>query len=315
MAGMPIRAAKAVAEAASTAKTQVVEPETHPAWYFIQYLLLQLDDPTLESVNATLALHDLGPCTATCLARAFQQVNPIPAEFAPASRTHAATRTYLRRLRVASLFHPEAATEEMRDRILGNGSLRRRIETLLLGRLSAVQVARKLSQADAKISPDAVDEFRHYFWNTEEMTLSGWTDYLAGETGRLPRVTGAAFTAALFCGPEVAMHRAGLSRNIDTQSTLEMMARELDATFREIQVMPLSPQKVEMMTATIRTMLRVDERRQESDSALQDVLHRFERFRMKTDQKRLPTLGTLAPAGSIGDYSRDEIRMARREDT
>lgn len=292
------------------------EPATHPAWRFILYLLVALEDPTLATVNSTLALHGLAACTETCLRRAFAEVNPIPAEFFPTSRTHVGTRNYLRRLRIQSLFTPEGHTEEMRDRLLADPRLRARVETLLLGRVPTQQIARRLTKEGDQISHEAVEEFRHFFWNTQEMSLEDWAEYFSRDSGGRTGLGNqrGTFTAALFCGPEVALHKAGLSRTVDVQASLERMASELDTTFREIQQLPLSPQKVEMLTTTVRTMLRVDERRQESDAALQDVLRRFERFRLRQDTAKLPTLGTLAPTGSIGDYSREEMKAARRED-
>lgn len=313
MAGRPGRAMRAL----PPTDAKPGKADAHPAWFFILYLMLAVDSPTLETVNSSLALYGLAPCTPACFARAFEAVNPLPEEFLPFVRQHAATRTYLRKLRVQSLFLPEAHTEEMRDVLLRDPRLRFRVETLLLGRVSAQQISGQLGKAGHPISAEAVGEFRHYFWNTEEMSIEDWVEYLASDDGGRTGVSGYrnTFTSALFCGREVALHRAGLSRTVDVQESLERMAAELDATFREIQQLPLSVQKVEMLTTTIRTMLRVDERRQESDAALQDVLKRFERFRLRQDQAKLPTLGTLAPTGSIGDYSRDEMKAAQREES
>lgn len=315
MAGRPGRALR-TSGAVVDATDDVARIDVHPAWRFILYLMVAVDDPTLPTINATLALHGFAACTTACFERAFALVNPLPAEFLPYSRRHAETRAYLRKLRVQSLFTPEAHTEEMRDRLLGDPRLRARVETLLLGRVPAQQISKRLAKDGQPISYEAVEEFRHYFWNTEEMTLQDWVAYLARDGGGRTDLGGhrSVFTSALFCGPEVALHRAGLSRTVDIQESLERMASELDTTFREIQQLPLSPQKVEMLTTTVRTMLRVDERRQESDAALQDVLKRFERFRLRQDPAKLPTLGTLAPTGSIGDYSREEMKAARREE-
>ena len=287
--------------------------DSHPAHRFILYLLVSMEDPTLQSVCATLQLYGLAPCTPACFARAFEEVNPIPAGFNPAARAHAESRNYLRKLRIYSLFHPEPHTQEMRDRILPDPRLRMRIETLLLGKVQPHQIARRLTKDGERISHEAVEEFRHYFWNVEGMSFEDWGDYFVSDEGGRTWRFQSTLASALHCGSEVALQRAGLTRSLDMQEVLERMALELDATFREIQQLPLSAAKVEMMNATIRTMLRVDERRQESDAALQEVLKRFERFRMRQDPAKLPTLGTLAPTGSIGDYSREEIRMSREE--
>ena len=56
----------------------------------------------------------------------------------------------------------------------------------------------------------------------------------------------------------------------------------------------------------------MDERLSQGEQALQDVLKRFEKFKMIGDDNKLPSLAQLAPTGSVSQRSRREI-LATRE--
>lgn len=289
------------------------EVDRHPAWFFILYLLVVLDDPSRDTVNQNLTGYGLAKCSDTCYQAAVSAVGAFPEDFFLGSRSHRASAQYLRKLRIFSLVHPDEAQEEMQKKILVDHGLRSKIDTLLLGRVSSREMAYKLKKSGEPISNLAVEEYRHYFWNTEIMSLEAWSSYFdadsAGRTGKLDAAS--RLSSALVCGPTVAFQKVGFEQVLDRQKILDELQAELYSTFQEVRQLPLSDKKVEMLGNVSRALLRVDERQAASDTALQDVLRRFERFKVRGEGATPPSLFDLAPTGSVSDKNREEILSSR----
>ncbi len=66
-------------------------------------------------------------------------------------------------------------------------------------------------------------------------------------------------------------------------------------------VMPTSQRKVEMLVSLTRAISRIHERIDASDSALQDVLQKFEKFKVLTEDTPLLSPSQVAPTGSFSD--------------
>ena len=296
---------------ATTAEDEV---DRHPAWYFILYLLVVLDDPSRDSINQNLAAYGLAKCSDSCYQQAAAAVGAFPEDFFLGSRSHRPTTQYLRRLRIFSLVHPDEAQEEMQSKVLVDHGMRSKIDTLLLGKVTSREMSFRLKKVGEPISTLAIEEYRHYFWNTEIMSLEAWAAYFdadsKGRTGRLD--ASSRLSSALVCGPTVALQKVGLEQVLDRQKILDELQAELYSTFQEVRQLPLSEKKVEMLGNVSRSLLRVDERQAASDTALQDVLRRFERFKVRGDVESPPSLFDLAPTGSVSDKNREEI-LATRE--
>jgi len=287
----------------------------HPSHYFIKYMLVSQDDIALDSVNSTLALHGMAPVEPLHLVEIRTEMGEPPEDFRPWDRSHKPTNRWLRKQKTHSLFHPDEATFEMREGILKNPTLRRKVEGLLLGNVSYREIAYRLQKDGLPVTDLAVAEYRHYFWNTEVMGLSDWAAYFEldkGEegTGRTA-ATASVYNSALLAGPGLALYRMGVKKALDRQVVMLEIHEELYYTFMEIKSLPLSPQKVEMMGTTVRAIVRVDDQLRSSESALHDVLKKFERFKVLQDQATVPKLIDLAPTGSVSQKTRAEILMSR----
>jgi hypothetical protein len=296
--------------------TAADEVDRHPAWYFILYLLVVSDDPSRDSVNLTLGSYGLAKCSDVCYQAAVATVGSFPEDFYLGSSTHKQSAQYLRKLRIFSLVHPDEAQEEMQKKILNDPGLRSKLDTLLLAKVSSREMSFRLRKSGDNVSALAVEEYRHYFWNTEVMSLEGWAAYFDadsnGRTGRLDTVS--KLSSALVCGPTVAFQKVGFEQVLDRQKILDELQAELYSTFQEVRQLPLSEKKVEMLGNVSRALLRVDERQAASDTALQDVLRRFERFKVRGEGVSAPSLFDLAPTGSVSNKNREEI-LSSRENT
>jgi hypothetical protein len=288
----------------------------HPSHYFIKYLLVAQEDLALDSLNSTLALHGMAPLTSEYLQEIRAELGDVPEDFRPWDRLDRPTNKWLRKQKIFSLVHPDLPTQEMKDKILEHPRMRRDVESLILGNVSIREASFRLQKLGKPISDLAIAEYRHYFWNTEVMGIEDWADYFVADedletgTGRTA-ISSSLYNAALHAGPEVALYRIGVRKELNSQEILIAVQQELYHTFLETRALPLSPKKVEMLSALSRGLARIDERIQAGDQALQDVLKRFEKFRVLTDNRKPPKLADLAPTGSVSNKSRDEILMTR----
>ena len=289
------------------------EVDRHPAWYFILFLLVVSDDPSRETINSTLASYGLAKCSDLCYQHAVAEIGAFPEDFFLGSRSHRPSAQYLRKLRIFSLVHPDDAQDEMQKKILQDPGLRSKVDTLLLGKVASREMSYKLKKSGDSISALAIEEYRHYFWNTETMSLEAWSAYFdadsKGRTGRLDAAS--RLSSALVCGPSVAFQKVGIEQVLDRQKILDELQAELYTTFQEVRQLPLSDKKVEMLGNVSRALLRVDERQANSDTALQDVLRRFERFKVRGEGAMPPSLFDLAPTGTVSDKNREEILSSR----
>jgi hypothetical protein len=166
-----------------------------------------------------------------------------------------------------------------------------------------------------KIGDLAVSEYRHYFWNTTLMGVSDWAEYFETDSKSSGTKRTLAeqhiYLAALHGGADVALYKSGIRKELDGKKILVEVQQELYNTFLEVRSLPLSESKVEMLSTITRGLARIDERIQAGDTALQDVLKKFEKFKVLTDSSTPPSLMDLAPTGTISKKSRADILNTR----
>ena len=103
----------------------------------------------------------------------------------------------------------------------------------------------------------------------------------------------------------------GIEKELDNKKIMLEVQRELYASFQETKSMPLSHKKVEMLGTLARSLARIDERVQAGDTALQETLKKFEKFKVVSNRSQLPTLHDLAKQGSVSNRSKSEIDQTR----
>ena len=286
----------------------------HPAHFFIRSLIVFDDDVSDKAINEKLQLLGLGPITPPELKQIREQVPPPPEDFRPWQATHRASSKYLRDLRIYSIAHPDEAHNEMKQEILGRPRQREDVERLILGNVNPHEASYRLRKAGKKLSDTAILEYRHYFWNTEIMGLQDWTEYFSKDTSRRTKARQRDLEAVLSVGPDLALYRTGLNKELDNKKILQEVQRELYFTFQETRALPISAQKVEMLSNLARGLARIDERISSGDTAIQQVLKNFEKFKVKKDEIATSTMFDLAPTGSVSQRSRIEILSTNREE-
>lgn len=289
----------------------------HPAEKFILFLCVTLEDAQDRNVNSTLRLHGLAPLERADLSR-LRQLCAVPEGFKAWDPNDAASKRWLRGLGIYSLVHPDETTRQMKDDILQVPSLREKVDTLLMGRVSPQEASYRLQKQGVLVTPGAIEEYQHYFWDTQALGLSDWIAYFQSDADPdegSGRTVGrkSPLKSALLGGPDLAKYKVGIAQELDSKKILAELQQELYFTFREIKTLPVSEKKVVMLSAVTRSLARLDERISSSDQALQDTLKRFEKFKVITDTAKPPALSQLAPTGSVSSRSRMEIQISREK--
>lgn len=272
----------------------------HPAANYVRYLLLVQDDVGRKAVNESLALLGIADVDNDQYLQLLTEMADTPTNFQPWNKLHLASSRWLKGKKVYSMVHQDGAVRAVRA-FFENPSMREAAERMLLGGVGYIDIAFRLRELKHDVEEQSVADYRHYFWNTDALGVGDWAYYFKQDDRGRTRVTQGGYAAALYGGPQLAMYRSGVKVEVDRKAELERVYNELVFSFQEVRSLPLSMQKVEMLSALSRGIARVDERLEAGDAALQDVLKKFEKFRVLTDQEAIPSMSDLAPTGSISD--------------
>jgi len=283
----------------------------HPATYYARYLVLVLDNPR-EELNPALGRYGVAELDDAQVEEAIASVREQPIDFRPWDATHLPSSRWLRQRKIYSVLHQDAATTEMMA-IVAHRRLREAVERLLIGNVPHQEVAFRLQELGYRVNESAVADFRHYFWNTEIMGAGDWAHYYRSDNRGRTRDLQEQYDAARISGPQFALYRTGIRVEIDRRKTLEEMHRELYFTFQEVRALPLSDKKVEMLSNISRSVVRIEERLEAGDTALADVLRKFERFRLVSAPGEVPSMRDLAPTGTISDRGRQVAQITAKE--
>jgi hypothetical protein len=287
---------------------------THPATFYIRSLFVLEDDLSDKAINAKLGLLGLASINAVELQKIRTIIPPPPEDFRPWSKTHRISVKYLRDLRIYSIVHPDEAHVEMREEILNRPRLREDVERLILGNVKPQEASYRLQKLKKKVSDIAIAEYKHYFWNPDIMSFQDWSDYFEKDDSRRTKSRTEDLKAVLTVGPELAMYRTGITKELDNKKILMEVQQELYYTFQETRALPVSIKKVEMLSNLACGLARIDERISSGDTAIQQVLKSFEKFKVRQDAGQVDSLFGLAPTGSISQKSRTEIIATNREE-
>ena len=286
----------------------------HPAEFYVRYLMVILEDPSQEVINKQLELYNIAPVLNDQFSQIAQAVGEPPPGLKLHDRKHRLTTAWLKSLRIYSLVHRDDVVQSAFRDILHSRPTRSVVERLLLGRVTPMEASYRMRELKLRIEDRVIAEFGHYFWNTETLGVPDWAAYLA-RAQTISNLQGAEefYVSALYGGPEIAMYRAGISVEVNNKALLEEVHDELAMTFRQVRSLPLSQEKVMMLRGLTRSIIHVQTQLAASDSALQDVLKRFEKFKVSADDSPLPTLIDLAPTGTVSDKTREDIMRNRRK--
>lgn len=280
----------------------------HPSYFFIKYLVLVLPDSSHEIVNDNLTLNGMATATSQIIEMARGDVGDHPQDFSPWDKRHRKTNKWLHKQQLDSFVYQDEYVRKIDELIIAKPRDREVLERLLLAGLGPKEVCHRLSMLDIHIPDLTISSYRHYFWNTDIMSMSQWAEYFRSDDSNRINVTKNLYSVALHAGPEAALLRLGLKKQLDSKEIMQVVQKELYATFLETKTLPLSDKKVSMLTDLARGLAKIDERVQAGDSALLETLKKFEKFKILTPQDSMKKIGDLAKKGTT-TYKKDRSKL------
>jgi len=277
----------------------------HPSYYFVKYLLTlgiaESNDPSW--VKGTVQAHDLYPIEEGAVRSIREEtIADMPADYRPRDRNHNPSALYQKRHKIFLMHHPNEQMRIMRDYILLSPLGRELVERMLLGRLDVDFIASRLNKRfDLVLTSKAVDLYRHFYFNTDLMTVDDWVTMFYSCADKDSAKVKSAIARV---GAPLALYRTGIRQTIDTKDTIKKAQQMLFMTLLEIDQLPLSVSKVQMLVQTSRALLAVDERLSQSDMALSEVLQEFKKFSAKRAGVGPSSIKELAPDGAYSGSGR-----------
>ena len=270
----------------------------HPSFYFIKYLLVALPNASLDIINENLKLNGVSTTSIDVVERARDEIGDTPEEFKPWDKKHRPTTRWLHKQKIDTIVQQDDYIRNIDALIINKPRDREVLERLLLSGMSSQEACFRLSKINIQIPDMTISAYRHYFWNTDIMSLSQWSIYFSKDDSDRISISKSLYNIALHAGPEAALLRLGLNKQLDSKKIMMDVQKELYATFLETKTLPLSSKKVDMLTNLARGLAKIDERVQAGDSALIETLKKFEKFKIITPTSSIKKISSLSKRGT-----------------
>lgn len=270
----------------------------HPSFFFIKYLIVALPDPSEEILNDNLRINGLATARPDVIEMARDEVGSLPENFEPWNKRHKETNKWLHKQKIDSIVHQDSYVNEIDSLIISRPRDREALERLILSGMGPKEICFRLAKLDVHIPDMTIAAYKHYFWNTDIMSMSQWAEYFQNDDSDRINITKSLYATALHAGPEAAMLRLGIKGQLDSKKIMQEVQKELYASFLETKTLPLSSKKVSMLTDLARGLAKIDERIESGDSALLDTLKKFEKFKILSPQDNMKKIGDLSKNGS-----------------
>ena len=199
----------------------------HPAFFFIKYLIIALPDSSEEIINDNLHLNGMASASIEVIEKARADVETQPADFSPWDKSHKPTKKWLVKQQVDSIVMQDTYIRYIDSHIVSKPRDREILERLLLAGLGPKEVCFRLSTMDIQIPDTTIAAYRHYFWNTDIMSMSQWAEYFKNDDSDRINVTKNLYSVALHAGPEAALLRLGLKKQLDSKKIMVDVQKEL----------------------------------------------------------------------------------------
>ena len=277
----------------------------HPSEHFVKFTLAQSwgdedEETTLPSLNKSL--HEFG-----LLGMLEVQYDALMADFRPPdgfrfnNKRHDTTKAFMEGEKITGLWSPNKDEKRVLLEIVdGPAGARHDLHLLLLGNLPHGVIASKLNgkwRLNPKFTEGMIDTYGHYFWNVGNTSQEDWAKLLEGKSYK------DAFIAALRCGEQQALYRAGFSPRVDGTRALKEAHRQAYFRLEALRFEPDGKLTAEIYSKLSARMMSLHEALFSEGSGLQDQLKQFRQVMMK---KKNPNVKAIDEVISVvGSYSED----------
>jgi hypothetical protein len=269
----------------------------HPSEGLIKFLMTQQHEQAEEDkwVHYEVCARGYPPPNPEYLAalRTSLLVS-MPTNFDPTDKMHRPSTKFLRSEGIYGLYHPDDAARAATE-LVSNTRVRAVVEQLLLGRLTSKEIAYRINKRmGVEISPDGIEAYKQYYWNTERLRVEEWATLLANHDAQRERVM-----AILECGGGLALHLNGFQQQVESKQMLREMLESVYWDLREWSQQPRSAAKTKAIGSLARAACLLDTQMTGKDAEISKAMQSFEQLRLKTEGKAVPDIRDLAPLGNF----------------
>lgn len=267
-----------------------------PSEHFIKYLLSkrQFDSGAILRMMEDFGLDAI---SERYIDKIQASMEPFPDPWKPADRRHKPSQDFLKKHGIKDLWFPNPAAQEAYA-ILSNKQIRAEVEALLLSPIKVEEIAAKLEKVHKiQLSAEGIAAFGHYFWKKSLLSPHEWVNFLDGRGDSYDKITAMRAlpdTAAMMvpwvtglAGPPPALNTGTVARRVRDVAFMKVL---------EIERQPATLAHSKMMLNYEKVIQAAEAEMRQSDVALKDVLAAFEKFRLRNDDKTVPSIEDVAGA-------------------
>lgn len=271
----------------------------HPSFYFIKYLLL--DNQT--DINKILMTHNL----PIIKEENIKQLTFMPPNnFNPHDLNNKSSINYIKKEKVYNLFHKDRITEETID-LLDNLDIREVVEQLLLSKLDPIEIAKKInSKWKILYTAEAIDRYRHYFWNTKLMKTNDWLELFKDpkDKNKIKNI--------LKHGPTYTLQILGFIQKTEAKEILRDLLSICARITKEIASEPCSVDTIKSISLLEQTVNRIDDKLSSTFETNKDIMTRYQSYAIENSNKKIPAIEDTA---KLGNYSNGLLLNSAEEIT
>jgi len=277
----------------------------HPSEYFVKFTLAQAwgdedEDTTLVALNKSL--HEFGlPGMLEPQFDALMRDFRPPEGFRFNNRKHGPTREFMEDEKISGLWSPNKDEKRVLLEVVdGPTGVRHDLHILLLGNVPHEVITDKLNgkwRLNPKFSEGMIDTYSHYFWSVGNTSQEDWSKLLEGKPHK------DAFMAALRCGEQQALYRAGFSPRVDGTRALKEAHRQAYFRLEALRFESDTKITINAFSQLTARMMGLHEVLFSEGSGLQDQLKQFRQVMMKRKDPAVKAIDAVI--NTVGSYSED----------
>ena len=217
-----------------------------------------------------------------------------PTGFQPQNKYHRESVRFMRAEGIYALHNPDRQSREAYTLVV-NLRVRPVVESLILGRMDAKEIALKVNQRYGEFfTAEGIKAYQHYYWNVYNLSVEEWSQLLADYDVQRQNTL-----AIIQVGPSLALHKTGFEQTLDSKTVLRDMMESVFFDQREWKTKPHGIERTKAFVALAKAAVILDAGLSASDGALKDALKSFEQFRMKHSAQKVQGLKDIAPDGNF----------------
>lgn len=218
----------------------------------------------------------------------------IPKDFRQNDRKHTPSTNFMREEGIFNLFYPDESTLEAIS-LLNTLEIRSALEKLILSGEEPKKIAKSLnSKFGTRISSDAVEKYRHYFWNPKIMKIADWERIYSDRRSERREIVN-----IIRNGPDYTRHVLGFIQSVQIKESLKELVSVLHFDMQELKHQRANGEKTKALSTIANTLIKIDEKLSTNDVSLKEEFKNYERIQLEHVKADIKGMHELAPDGNF----------------